>query len=170
MARRAAARLKCPLSAVERTSACADAGEAVAARRGHSFTSAGTARPHFLLRARTGLRAAPRPQKFECPLHDEIVTPDTAIRSGRQVKQESLIEQPVSLIEWLAREVELSREEPAARPLHLEMIVPGAPRISGRNDCVEPPTTLVIDGLMATKPESSIVIPADVIRMPDLEE
>jgi hypothetical protein len=48
------------------------------------------------------------------------------------VKQEPLIEKPVSLIEWLAREVELSREEPAAGPLHLEMIVPGAPRISGR--------------------------------------
>ena len=86
------------------------------------------------------------------------------------MKQEPLVKQPVSLIEWLAREVELSREEPAAGPLHLEMIVPSAPRISGRNDCVEPPTTLVIDGLMATKPESSIVIPADVIRMPDLEE
>ena len=49
-------------------------------------------------------------------LHDEIVAPDTAIRSGRHVKQEPLIEQPVSLIEWLAREVELSREERAAGP------------------------------------------------------
>ena len=86
------------------------------------------------------------------------------------MKQEPLVEQPVSLIEWLAREVELSREEPAAGPLHLEMIVPGAPRISGRNDCVEPPTTLVVDGLMATKSESSIILSADVIRMPDLEE
>ena len=81
------------------------------------------------------------------------------------MKQEPLIEQPVSLIEWLAREVELSREEPAAGPLHLEMIVPGAPRIGGRNDRVEPPTTLVIHLLMATKPKSSIIIFSDVIRM-----
>ena len=86
------------------------------------------------------------------------------------VKQEPLVEQPVSLIEWLARKVELSREKPPAGPLHLEMIVPGAPRISGRNDCLEPPTTLIIDGLMATKPESSIIISADVIRVPDLDE
>ena len=86
------------------------------------------------------------------------------------MKQEPLVEQPVSLIEWLAREVELSREEPAAGPLHLEMIVPSSPRISGRNDRVEPPTTLVIHLLMATKPESSNIISADVIRMPDLEE
>ena len=86
------------------------------------------------------------------------------------MKQESLIEQPVSLIEWLAREVELSREERAADPLHLEVIVPGAPRISGRNDRVEPPTTLVIRLLIATKPEPNIVISADVIRVPDLEE
>jgi len=41
-------------------------------------------------------------------LHEEIVAPDTAIRSGRHAKQESLIKQPVSLIEWLAREVEQS--------------------------------------------------------------
>jgi hypothetical protein len=86
------------------------------------------------------------------------------------VKQKPLIEQPVSLIEWLVREVELSREEPAAGSLHFEMIVPSAPWIGGRNDRVEPPTTLVIHLLMATKPESSIIISADVIRMPDLEE
>jgi len=67
-------------------------------------------------------------------LNDEIVAPDTAIRSSRHVKQEPLIEQPVPLIEWLAREVELCREDAAAGPLHLEMIVPGAPRIGGRND------------------------------------
>ena len=103
-------------------------------------------------------------------LHDEIVAADTAVRSGRNVKQEPLIEQPVSLIEWLAREVELSREERAAGPLHLEVIVPGAPRIGGRNDRVEPPTTLVIHLLMAAKPEPNIVISADVIGMPDLEE
>ena len=76
----------------------------------------------------------------------------------------------LTLLIWLAREVELSREEPAAGPLHLKMIVLGAPRIGGRNNCVEPPTTLVIHLLMATKPESDIVISADVIGMPDLEE
>jgi hypothetical protein len=103
-------------------------------------------------------------------LHDKIVAPDTAIRSGRHVKQEPLIEQPVSLIEWLAREVELSCEELSPGSLRLEMIVPGAPRISGGNDRVEPPTTLVIHLLMATKPESGIIISADVIRMPNLEE
>src|SRR5215472_8342907 len=115
----------------------------------------------FLLRA----RMVPSPRaKVRAPLlQDEIVAPDTAIRSGRHVKQEPLIEQPVSLIEWLAREVKLGREELAAGPLHLEMIVPGAPRIGGRNDRVEPPTTLVIHLLMATKPEPSIVISADAI-------
>ena len=86
------------------------------------------------------------------------------------MKQEPLIEQPVSLIEWLAREVKLGREELAAGPLHLEMIVPGAPRIGGRHDRVEPPTTLVIHLLMATKPEPNIVISARVIGVPDLEE
>jgi hypothetical protein len=86
------------------------------------------------------------------------------------VKQEPLVEKPVSLIEWLAREVELSCEELSPGPLHLEIIVPGAPRISGGNDRVEPPTTLVIHLLMATKPESGIIISADVIRMPNLEE
>ena len=86
------------------------------------------------------------------------------------MKQEPLIKQPVSLIEWLAREVELSREELSPGSLHFEMIVPGAPRISGWNDRVEPPTTLVIHLLMPTKPESSIIISADVIRMPNLEE
>ena len=86
------------------------------------------------------------------------------------MKQEPLIKQPVSLIEWLAREVELSREELSPGPLHLEMIVPGAPRISGWNDRVEPPTTLVIHLLMPTKPESTIIISADVVGMPNLEE
>jgi hypothetical protein len=52
-------------------------------------------------------------------LNDEIVAAYTAIRSGRHVKQEPLIEKPVSIIEWLAREVELGREEPAAEPLQL---------------------------------------------------
>jgi hypothetical protein len=74
------------------------------------------------------------------------------------------------LIEWLAREVELSREERAADPLHLEVIVPGTPRIGGWNDRVEPPTTLVIRLLMATKPEPNIVISADAIGVPDLKE
>ena len=86
------------------------------------------------------------------------------------MKQEPLIEQPVSLIEWLTREVELSREEPAAVPLYLEMIVPSSPGISGRNDRVEPPTTLVIHLLIATKPEPNIVISADAIGVPDLKE
>jgi hypothetical protein len=103
-------------------------------------------------------------------LHDEIVAPDIAIRSRHHVKQEPLVEKPVSLIEWLAREVELSREELSRGPLHLEMIVPGTPRISGGNDRVEPPSTLVIHLLMATKPESGIIVSADVIRMPNLEE
>ena len=103
-------------------------------------------------------------------LHDEIVPPCAAIRSGRHVKQEPVVEQAVSLIEWLARKVELSCQEPAARPLHLEMIVPGPPRIGGRNDRVEPPTTFVICLLMSTKPESNIVVSAEVIGMPDLEK
>jgi hypothetical protein len=116
------------------------------------------------------LFSAPRAKVRAPPLHDEIVAPHTAIRSDRHVKQEPLIEQPVSLIEWLAREVELSREERAADPLHLEVIVPGTPRIGGRNDRVEPPTTLVIRLLMATKPEPNIVISADAIGVPDLKE
>ena len=147
------------------------AGPSVASRSGPPRTLVylgWAARPIFC-HARV-LVSAPRAKVRAPLLQDEIVAPDTAIRSGRHVKQESLIEQPVSLIEWLAREVKLGREELAARPLHLEMIVPGAPRIGGRNDRVEPPTTLVIRLLMATKPEPNIVISADVIGVPDLEE
>src|SRR6516165_10338273 len=102
------------------------AGPSVASRSGPPRTLVylgWAARPIFC-HARA-LVSAPRAEVRAPLLHDEIVAPDTAIRSGRHVKQESLIEQPVSLIERLASEVELSREERASDPLHLEVIVPG---------------------------------------------
>ena len=98
--------------------------------------------------------------------HQEIVSAKFAVAGCSDVKQEHLVEDAITLIARLAGKIELGRQHLSARPLDLEVVVPGTTGIKAWHDGVEPPSSLRIGELMSAKFVAAVVINAGLVGMP----
>src|SRR5882672_4692065 len=101
---------------------------------------------------------------------DEVEARRHAGARGRDTHQQLAMEEVVAGVGGLAGKIELGGQEPLARRLHLDMIVPGAAGIEPRLDGAEAIAALLVGEHMTAIAEAAIVIGAAVVGMPQINE
>lgn len=103
-------------------------------------------------------------------LDDEVEAAKASVTRLLHVEKERLVEKPIPCVSGFARKVKLGGQDTTGGRLNLEMEVPRAAGIERRYDGVEPPAPLVVSKLMTAEPETSAVVIAVLVRLPDLNE
>jgi hypothetical protein len=86
------------------------------------------------------------PKKFS---HNEIKPPKSALVRATNAHDQSPVKQTISVVQALAREVQLGRKYAAMGLLDLDMIVAGSTGVCRRHNGGKPPATIIIGVLIA---------------------
>ena len=101
-------------------------------------------------------------------LDHEIEPTQSALVDSGEPHQQSLVEEAVAAISRLVREIELGCQNRPPGALNLEMNVSCAAGVEARHDGGEPPAAIGVGELVAPQSETSIVVSASLVGLPEL--
>src|SRR6266853_3121474 len=76
----------------------------------------------------------------------------------------------VAAVAGFVSEIELRGQDPLSRGLHLDVDMPGAPRVFRRNDGLQAIVPLSVGELVAAIAKAAVVVLAVLVRVPEIEQ